>query len=74
MWPNPHYPADFVTFAKEILNGKLHFLCIEKVKKPYFKIFNVRIKIIIFRAYSFQMVVWLNITTSRNLIFSLDFL
>ena len=27
MWPNPQFPADLVTFAKEILNGKLHFLC-----------------------------------------------
>ena len=27
MWPNPQFPADLVTFAEEILNGKLHFLC-----------------------------------------------
>ena len=27
MWPNPQLPADLVTFTKEILNGKLHFLC-----------------------------------------------
>ena len=27
MWPNPQFPADFVTCTKEILNGKLHFLC-----------------------------------------------
>ena len=27
MWPNPHFPADFVTFIEEIVNGKLHFLC-----------------------------------------------
>ena len=26
MWPNPQFPADLVTFTKEILNGKLHFL------------------------------------------------
>ena len=25
MWPNPQVPEDFVTFAKEIVNGKLHF-------------------------------------------------
>ena len=24
---NPQFPADLVTFADEILNGKLHFLC-----------------------------------------------
>ena len=27
MWPNPRFTADLVTFTKEILNGKLHFLC-----------------------------------------------
>ena len=27
MWPNPQFPADLVTSTKEILNGKLHFLC-----------------------------------------------
>ena len=27
MWPNPHFPADLVTFTEEILDGKLHFLC-----------------------------------------------
>ena len=27
MWPNPQFPADLVSFTKEILNGKLHFLC-----------------------------------------------
>ena len=27
MWPNPHVPADLITFTEEILNGKLHFLC-----------------------------------------------
>ena len=26
MWPNPQFPVDLVTFAAEILNGKLHFL------------------------------------------------
>ena len=26
MWPNPQFPADLVTFAEKILNGKLHFL------------------------------------------------
>ena len=26
MWPNPQFPADLVTFAEEIPNGKLHFL------------------------------------------------
>ena len=27
MWPNPQFHANLVTFTKEILNGKLHFLC-----------------------------------------------
>ena len=29
MWQNPQEAADLVTFTEEILNGKLHFLCIE---------------------------------------------
>ena len=29
MLPNPQIPADLVTFAEEILNGKIHFLCSE---------------------------------------------
>ena len=29
MQPNPKFPADLVTFNKEIFNGKLHFLCSE---------------------------------------------
>ena len=29
MWSNPQFPADLVTFTEEILNGKLHFLCID---------------------------------------------
>ena len=27
MWPNSQGTADLVKFNKEILNGKLHFLC-----------------------------------------------
>ena len=27
MWPNPLETADLVTFAEEILDRKLHFLC-----------------------------------------------
>ena len=27
MWPNPQEVAVLVTFTKEILNGKHHFLC-----------------------------------------------
>ena len=27
MWPNPQETANLVTFTKEILNEKLHFLC-----------------------------------------------
>ena len=30
MWPDPQKTADLVTFTKEILNGKLHFLCSTK--------------------------------------------
>ena len=31
MWPNPQFPSDLVTFAEETLNGKLHFLCSERI-------------------------------------------
>ena len=27
MWPDPERTSDLVTFAEEILSGKLHFLC-----------------------------------------------
>ena len=30
MWTDPQKTADLVTFAEEILNGKLRFLCSEK--------------------------------------------
>ena len=29
MWPTVQFPADRVTFTKEIFNGKLHLLCSE---------------------------------------------
>ena len=29
MWVNPQFYADIFTFYKEILNGKVHFLCID---------------------------------------------
>ena len=28
MYPNPNFPADLVTYTKEILNEKLHILCL----------------------------------------------
>ena len=28
MWPNPQETADLVSVTREILNGKLHFLCL----------------------------------------------
>ena len=35
MWPNPQFPAVLVTFDREILNWKFHFLC--KVKYCFFQ-------------------------------------
>ena len=32
MWPNPQFPAELVTFPKEILNGNLYFLCSAKTQ------------------------------------------
>ena len=39
MWPNPQFPADLVTFTGQILNGKLHFLCIVKHNNEGLKYF-----------------------------------
>ena len=47
MWPNPHFPADLVTFTEEILNRKLHFLCsVLSVRGNFFEklIFNGMLK------------------------------
>ena len=30
MWPNPQFPADFVTFTEEIHNEKFHFCVVFK--------------------------------------------
>ena len=35
MLPNPQFPADLVTLTKEILNGKLHFLCRVRYSSVY---------------------------------------
>ena len=32
MWPNPKETADLVTFTKKFLNGKVHFLCSDKIR------------------------------------------
>ena len=31
MWPKSQFYADLVAFTEEILNGKLHFLCIVRI-------------------------------------------
>ena len=33
MWPNPQETVDLLKFTEEILNGKLHFLCSERLDK-----------------------------------------
>ena len=44
MWPSRQFPADLVTFTKEILNGKLYFF-VQSVlmnalsRKHFFRIF-----------------------------------
>ena len=35
MWSNPQFPMDLTTFTEEILNGKLHFLCSERISFTY---------------------------------------
>ena len=37
MWPNPQETADLVTFTKEILNGKLHFLWFNTYDEDFFR-------------------------------------
>ena len=32
MWSNPQKTVDLVTFTEEIPNGKLHFLCNERIE------------------------------------------
>ena len=34
MWPNPQKTVDLVILTEEILNGKIHFLCIEPSAPP----------------------------------------
>ena len=40
MWLNPQFSGDLVTFTKEILNGKLHFLCSVNLEISNGKYFN----------------------------------
>ena len=47
MWPNPQETVDLVTFAEEILNRKLHFLCSAaddlEVKPEWIPIYNIKL-------------------------------
>ena len=44
MWPNPQETADLVTFAEEILNGKLHFLCSVGISNEVEKLYSICLK------------------------------
>ena len=35
MWPNPQFPADLDTFTEELLNGKLHIVCIDSCVRGF---------------------------------------
>ena len=35
MWPDPLFSADLVTFTEEILNGKLHCLCVDHIEAQW---------------------------------------
>ena len=39
MWPNPQLPIDLVTITAEILNEKLHFSALLKLKDISFIVF-----------------------------------
>ena len=41
MGPNPQCSADLVTLTEEILTGKLHFLCHERLSKKNFRFSEV---------------------------------
>ena len=43
--PLSQFPADLVTFAKEILNGKLHYLCSYLPKKLHHRCLREKNKI-----------------------------
>ena len=45
MWPNPQETADLVTLTEEILNRKLHFLCIEMNRAQ-----NIQIRVCKYKA------------------------
>ena len=40
MGPNLQFPADLVTFTEEILIGKLHFLCSERLSLSFIRLSN----------------------------------
>ena len=44
MWPNPLFTADLVKFTDEILNGKLHFLCSEKMVNSLNPSINIQLR------------------------------
>ena len=41
MWPNPQFCVDLVTFTEEIINEKLHFLCIVPIAVTNISIMKV---------------------------------
>ena len=43
MGPNPQFPVDLVSFAEEILNGKLHFCPVLKKLKPVSQVYAKRL-------------------------------
>ena len=44
MWPNPHFPADMVTFTEEILNGNFIFVQWNTNGQKYIKPENLLLK------------------------------
>ena len=75
MWPNPQYPSDLLTFAEEIFNGKLHFLCsgcefnVKDIQRKY-NTFSESLKYIQFTSYLQGVSTKLSKFHSRCTIFS----
>ena len=63
MWPNPQETADLYTFTKEMLNGKLHFLCSVWLRNISCKWFLVYLKNIVHIG---ALVYWLSVLYNFN--------
>ena len=62
--------ADLVTFTEEILNGKLHFLCSDRIISGPLMSAKVTLKVSIVNPFSTSTLLLYPLKTSENLRFS----